>query len=187
MEQLAMITVDRIEAQRVLLRKAQDTDREGLIELRTDPRVGAHIGGALPRERVERYLDELGGAAHATAAPGSFIVADRFTDDLLGTFELKRRPSDWPGHVTETGEELELGYLMLPEVWGAGLAREAAAALLRAAAQELPDQPVLISTESANERSLALAVRLGFRPVQTFEWFDNTQTLCLASLHSFAA
>ncbi|MEV4124349.1 GNAT family N-acetyltransferase [Nocardia sp. NPDC049707] len=182
-----MLSAVEIAAQRVLLRKARDTDRERLIELRTDPQVGAYIGGPLPRERVEQYLDEIGGAANATTTPGTFVIADKATDDLLGTFELKRRAADYPGHVTEDGEELELGYLMRPDIWGAGLASEAATAVLLAAADELPDQPVLIATQTANKRSLSLALRLGFQPVSTFVWFDAEQTLCVASLHSFKA
>lgn len=59
--------------------------------------------------------------------------------------------------------------------------------MLRAAADELPDQPVLIATQTANKRSLRLAARLGFQPVSTFEWFDAGQTLCRAALHSFKA
>lgn len=187
MNQLSMLSAVRIATDRVLLRKALDTDRERLIELRTDPQVGAYIGGLLPRKSVEQYLDRIGGAANATATPGSFIIADKATGDLLETFELKRRPADWPGHVLDDGEELELDFLMRPDAWGAGLASEAATAVLRTAADELPDQPVLISTQTANERSLGLAARLGFQPVSTFEWFDAEQTLCLASLYSFKA
>jgi len=101
--------------------------------------------------------------------------------------ELKRRDADLPGHVTQDGEELELGYLLRRDAWGAGLAFEAATAALRAAADELPDQPVILLTHTANERSLRLAVRLGFQPVSTFELFDAEQTLGVASLHSFKA
>ncbi|MFX0578159.1 GNAT family N-acetyltransferase [Nocardia nepalensis] len=187
MNQLSMLSAVQIAAERVLLRKACDADRERLIGLRTDPEVAAYIGGPLPREGVEQFLDGIGGAANATATPGTFIIADKATNNLIGTFELKRRRADWPGHVTDDGEELELGYLMRREAWGAGLAFEAATAVLRAAADELPDQPVLISTQTANRRSLRLAVRLGFQPVGTFEWFDAEQTLCMASLHSFKA
>ncbi|MGY0235420.1 GNAT family N-acetyltransferase [Longispora urticae] len=82
--------------------------------------------------------------------------------------------------------KLELGYLLRRDAWGAGLAYEASAAALRAAAAELPDQPVILVTQSANARSLRLAARLGFQPVGTFEQFDAEQTLGrLASLHSF--
>lgn len=187
MNQLPMLSAVQIATDRVLLRKARDADRERLIELQTDPEVGAYIGGPRLREDVEQRLDAIGGTANATATPGTFVIADKATDDLIGTLVLSRRAADQPGHVTEDGEELELGYVMRRDAWGAGLAFEAATAALRAAADELPDQPVIIVTQTANERSLRLAVRLGFQPVSTFEWFDAEQTLGLASLHSFKA
>lgn len=184
MVQSPTLSAVEIAAERVLLRKARAADRERLIELRTDSEVAAYIGGPRRREDVERYLDEIGGVANATDAPGTFIIADKATDDLLGTFELRRRAPDQPGRVAG-GEELELGYLMRREAWGAGLASEAATAVLRTAAAELPDQPVLIVTQTANKRSLGLATRLGFRPITTFEQFDAEQTLLAASLHLF--
>ena len=176
-----------IAAGRVVLRKARDTDRQRLIELRTDPEVGAYIGGPRRRADVERHIDEIGGTANTTTTPGVFVIADKATDDLIGTLVLTRRAADEPGHVTEGGGELELGYLLRRDAWGAGLAFEATTAALRAAAGELPDQPVLLVTQTANKRSLSLAARLGFQPVSTFEWFDAEQTLCVANLHSFTA
>ncbi|MGY2063770.1 GNAT family N-acetyltransferase, partial [Nocardia gipuzkoensis] len=131
---------------------------------------------------VEGRLDAVG-VANVTAAAGVFVVADGESDEPLGTLMLVRRAADEPGHVVEGGEELELSYLLRRRAWGVGLAYEAAEAVLRAAAAELPDQPVLIITRSANERSLKLAARLGFRPVGTFELFGAEQTLATAPLH----
>jgi RimJ/RimL family protein N-acetyltransferase len=176
----------RIEADRIVLRKSLDADRDRVIELRTDPEVGAHIGGPSPREAVERRIDEVG-MTNLTNIPGLFVVADKATDAFLGTVQLLRVAADEPGHLTEGAEELELGYLLHRDAWGAGFAFEAANAVLRAPAAELPDQPVILRTRTANERSLRLAARLGFRPVRTFEWFDAEQTLCVADLHSFHA
>jgi RimJ/RimL family protein N-acetyltransferase len=187
MNQLPMLSAVHIATDRVLLRKARDTDRERLIELQTDPEAGAYIGGPRTREDIEQRLDAIGGVASVTAPPGVFIIADKATDDLIGTVSLQRRAPDEPGHVTEDGHELELGCLLRRDVWGAGLAFEATTAVLRAAADELPDQPVILLTQTANERSLRLAVRLGFQPVSTFEWFDAEHSLCQASLHSFKA
>lgn len=181
-----MLSAVRIATDRVVLRKARDSDRDGLIELKTDPEVCAYLGGPLAREAVEQRLDAIG-PANVTASPGAFVIADKATDDLLGTLELKRRAADRAGHIITDGEELELGYLLRRRAWGAGLAFEAATAALRAAAHELPDQPVILLTQTANERSLRLAVRLGFQPVSTFESFGAEQTLALASLHSFKA
>ncbi|MDI6105974.1 GNAT family N-acetyltransferase [Actinoplanes sp. NEAU-A12] len=187
MSQLSMLSAVEIATDRVLLRKARDADRERLIELQTDPQVWGYLGGPRLRETVEQRLDEIGGAANATPNPGGFVIADKATDDLIGTVELKRRAAELPGHVTEGGEELELGYLLRPDAWGAGLAFEATIAALRAAADELPDQPVILVTQTANARSLRLAARLGFQPVSTFREYDAEQTLALASLHSFKA
>ncbi|BCK66820.1 hypothetical protein Srufu_007730 [Streptomyces libani subsp. rufus] len=58
---------------------------------------------------------------------------------------------------------------------------------MRAAAGELPDQPVLVVTQTANERSLKLAARLGFQHMSTFEAHDAEQTLAATNLHSFPA
>jgi RimJ/RimL family protein N-acetyltransferase len=187
MSQLPMLSAVEIATDRVVLRKGRDADRERLIELQTDPEVWAYLGGPRVREALEQRLDEVGGPAAATATPGVFIIADKATDELIGTLEVKRRAADLPGHVIEGGEELELGYLLRPDVWGAGLAFEAATAALRATADELPDQPVIILTQSANERSLKLAARLGFQPVKTFVQYDAEQTLAVADLHSFKA
>lgn len=186
MSELPTLSAVRITADRVVLRPAGDGDRDRLIELRIDPEVNAHIGGPGRREDVERRIEELGGLSNAFA-PGAFTIADKATDTLLGTVQLTRIPLDEPGHVTETGEELGLGYMLHRDAWGAGLAFEATTAILRAAAAELPDEPVLLITQSANTRSLRLAARLGFRPVSTFEAYDAEQTLSVADLHSFKA
>ncbi|MGX1771662.1 GNAT family N-acetyltransferase [Nocardia brasiliensis] len=185
MSQLPTLSVSEITSERVVLRKAREGDRAGLIDLQTDPPVRAYLGGPRARTDVEQYLDAVG-IANVAAAAGVYIIADRKTDLLLGTLQLTRRSGEEPGHLTEDGEELELGYLLRHEMWGSGFAFEAATCALRTAAAELPDQPVLIVTQTANERSLKLATRLGFRPVSTFEAFGAQQTLATAALHAFA-
>ncbi|WP_405677709.1 GNAT family N-acetyltransferase [Streptomyces sp. NBC_01511] len=186
MNALPTLSTTELTTDRLRLRKAHDADVDGLIELQTDPQVRAHLGGPRPREVVQQYFDAYGISAIA-GAPGTYVIADKESDQLLGTLVLDRRSADVPGHVTEEGGELELTYLLRHGSWGAGLAFEAATAVLRAAAGELPDQPVLAVAQTANERSLKLATRLGFRPVDTFEAFDAEQTLAAADLHSFKA
>ncbi|TPG25617.1 GNAT family N-acetyltransferase [Mycolicibacterium hodleri] len=150
----------------------------------TDPDVRAYLGGAQSRAAFARDLDEAGVPA-ATDSAGSFVIADRHTDAFLGTVSLTRRGVHRPGHLRPCGEELELAYTLNRPFWGRGVAYQAASAVLGAAAVELPDEPVIIVTQSANARSLNLARRLGFEPVMTFEEFDAQQTLAVASLHGF--
>ncbi|WP_424863736.1 GNAT family N-acetyltransferase [Streptomyces sp. MMS24-I29] len=178
------LSATEITTDRLRLRKARDTDIDGLIELQTDPQVRAHLGGPRPRSVVEQYFDANGISAIA-GKPGTYVIADKESDRFIGTLVLDRRSADLPGHVTEDGGELELAYLLRRGSWGAGLAFEAATAMLRAAAGELPDQPVLVVTQTANERSLKLATRLGFQPMGTFEAYDAEQSLAVADLHSF--
>ncbi len=160
------VTAERLETPRLVLRPPVDGDRDAAIHLGTDPGVTAHLGVRPPK-------------------PGAYLVADRTTDGCLGLVTLDRRPASRPGHVVPEGEELEIGCIFARWAWGQGYAAEAAGALLRAAAEELPDQPVVLVTQTANERSLALAARLGFVPAQTFVEFDAEQTLATADLAAF--
>ncbi|GAB2450404.1 GNAT family N-acetyltransferase [Streptosporangium sandarakinum] len=185
MSQSPTLSAAEIPSERLLLRRALlDTDREGLIELSTDPDVRAYIGGPRPRSEVEQHFDSVL-AADATTRPGSYVIANNATNRVIGMVMLSRRSAGSPGPVTGDGEELELGYELRRGAWGAGYAFEAATAVLRAAAGELPDQPVLLTTQTANTRSLNLATRLGFRPVSTFEEYGAEQTLCTARLSMF--
>jgi RimJ/RimL family protein N-acetyltransferase len=186
MNALPTLSATEIVTARLRLRKAHVSDVDALIELQTDPQVRAHLGGPRPRGLVEQYFEAHGISAVA-GKPGTYVIADRETDRPSGTLVLDRRSADLPGHVTEEKAELELSYLLRRGSWGAGLAFEAATAVLRAAAGELPDQPVLLVTQTANERSLRLAGRLGFQRVGTFEAYDAEQTLAVAALHSFKA
>jgi RimJ/RimL family protein N-acetyltransferase len=182
MNQLPVVAAVEIRSERLLLRtELRETDREGLIDLATDPEVNAYLGGPQSREQIERRLDEIL-AGNSVSRPGSYVIADGPTNLPLGTLHLSRRPADDPGHI---GEDLELGYLLRRSAWGAGYAFEAITALLRAAAEELPDQPVVLATQTANARSLKLAARLGFRRTRTFVAFDAEQALCSAELSAF--
>ncbi|CRZ14300.1 GNAT family N-acetyltransferase [Mycolicibacterium neworleansense] len=179
-----MLTANRIDAERVRLRRGRDDDAEGLIETQTDERVRRFLGG--PRAEVDvRAAVVSVGAANLLAADGCYVVADRESDDMLGMVTLSRRDPELPGHVRAGGGELELSYVFRARAWGSGYASEAAHALLRCAAEQLADQPILIVTQAANLAALRLAGRLGFTQVGTFEQFNALQVLATAELGTF--
>lgn len=180
------LTALRIDAGDVVLRKARADDRDAIIAHVTDADVRAHLGGPQERAAVERDLDGSGVAA-VTDAPGAYVIADKATDDFLGTISLTRRGAHHPGHLTPEGEELELAYTLCRSDWGRGVAFRAATALLRRAAADMPDEAVIVVTQSTNERSLRLARRLGFTPAMRFDEFGAEQTLAVVNLREFAA
>jgi RimJ/RimL family protein N-acetyltransferase len=90
---------------------------------------------------------------------------------MIGTVTFDRRDAD-PG-----GGQLELGYLFLPQAWGFGYAAEACAAALDWIAGALPGEPVLLCTQTANDRSMRLATKLGFTEVERFEQYGAEQWL----------
>ncbi|TVX95120.1 GNAT family N-acetyltransferase [Mycolicibacterium porcinum] len=177
-------TAARIDAERVRLRKGCDDDAEGLIETQTNERVRRFLGG--PRAEADvRAAVTSAGAAALLAAEGCYVVVDRESDHMLGMVTLDRRDPGLPGHVQDGGGELELSYVFRAQAWGRGYATEAARALLRCAAGQLSDQPVVIVTQAANLAALRLVDRLGFTRVGTFEEFGAEQVLATARLATF--
>src|SRR5262245_37810004 len=134
-----------IATERLVLRESEARDRAAFIELFASPEVGTYIGGAQPRDELERTVPEV-----PRRRPGRFVV------DLDGTMI---------GMVTldQHDAETELGYLFLPEAWGFGYAAEACAAVLDWFAE-----PVVLRTQTANDRSMRLAAKLGFTEVKRF-------------------
>jgi len=82
--------------------------------------------------------------------------------------------------------DAELGYLFLPAAWGRGYALEACVAALGWFATALPGEPVVLTTQTANNRALRLAAKLGFTEVERFEEYGAEQWFggWTSSIHS---
>lgn len=157
-----------IRTERLVLREPEARDRPAAIELFASPEVGAYIGGPRPRDELEREMPEV-----PRRCPGRFAVD--LDGAMIGMVTLDRRDAERPGHVRPDGGEAELGYLFLPQAWGCGYAAEACAAALDWFAGALPGEPVVLCTQSANERSTRLATKLGFTEVERFEEYGAEQ------------
>jgi RimJ/RimL family protein N-acetyltransferase len=151
-----------------VLRASESRDRAAFIELNASPEVGTYIGGPRPRDELERALPET-----PDRRPGLFVI--ELDGAMIGTIELNRRDAEHRSHVRPDAGEAELGYLFLPEAWGRGYAAEACAAALGWFAEALPGEPVALYTQTANDRSMRLAAKLGFTEVQRFEEWGAEQ------------
>ncbi|MEU8947690.1 GNAT family N-acetyltransferase [Streptomyces sp. NPDC048489] len=157
-----------IRTERLVLRESEARDRVAFIELFASPEVGTYIGGPRPRDELERTAPEVPGRR-----PGFFVID--LDGAMIGMITLDRRDAERPGHVRPDAGEAELGYMFLPEAWGCGYAAEACAAALDWFADALPDEPVVLCTQTANERSMRVAAKLGFTEVERFEEYDAEQ------------
>lgn len=157
-----------IRTEQLVLREPEARDRAAFVELFASPEVGTYIGGPRPRDELERTLPEVPGRR-----PGLFVVD--LDGAMIGMITLDRRDAERPGHVHPDGQEAELGYLFLPDAWGQRYAAEACAAALDWFAGALPGEPVVLCTQTANNRSMRVAAKLGFTEVERFQEYGAEQ------------
>jgi RimJ/RimL family protein N-acetyltransferase len=157
-----------IRTERLVLRESEARDRAAVIELFASPEVGTYVGGPQPRDELERAVPEVPGRR-----PGFFVVD--LDGAMIGMITLDRRDAEHRGHVRPDAGEADLGYLFLPEAWGCGYAAEACAAALGWFAGALAGEPVVLCTQTANDRAMRLAAKLGFIEVERFEEYGAEQ------------
>lgn len=151
-----------------MLRASQARDRAAFLELFASAEVGTYIGGPRTRDELERAVPAVPGRR-----PGLFVVD--LDGAMIGTVTLDRRNTERLGHLSPDGGEADLGYLFLPEAWGCGYAVEACAAALGWFARAFPGEPVVLTTQTANTRSLRVAAKLGFTEVERFDEYGAEQ------------
>ncbi|MCP2248694.1 GNAT family N-acetyltransferase [Lentzea aerocolonigenes] len=157
-----------IKTERLVLRESAPEDRATFIDLFTSPEVGTYIGGPHQRDEMERTAPEVPGRRF-----GCFVVD--LDGAMIGMISFDRRTPASSGLFLPEGGEAELGYLFLPRSWGHGYAAEACAAALDWFHGSHPGEPVVLTTQTANQASMHLAAKLGFTEVDRFEEFGAEQ------------
>ena len=159
-----------IRTERLVLRESEARDRAALIELFASPEVGTYIGGPRSRDELERAVPDVPGRRRG------FFAVD-LDGAMIGMVTFDRRDAEGPGPVRPDAGEAWFGYMFLPAAWGRGYAAEACAAALDWFADMLPGKPVVLCTQTANDRAMRLAAKLGFTEVERFEAFGAEQWL----------
>jgi RimJ/RimL family protein N-acetyltransferase len=115
----------------VQLRDVEIGDLDIYVRLRCDPATMAELGGPLPREGIEEKVRRDAREAAADIAWIKMIIADESVPErVAGTVTL------W-SHEPEAGSPIsEIGWMVLPEFQGRGLAKHATRALLERARDE---------------------------------------------------
>ena len=139
-----MITTDRLR-----LRPMALADLDELVALHAEPEV-VRFMGSLDREQAVERLD-VDRRDWSERGHGLMAITERGNGRFLGRTGLKY----WP----EFGET-EVGWVLRTDVWGQGLANEAAAACVRWGFENLSDPYFTAMIRPDNARSIKVAERL---------------------------
>ena len=147
---------------RLLLRPFTLDDAPFILRLLNEPSFITNIAdkGVRTEEQAQDYLQQGPMASYATHGHGLWMVAHRGTGVPMGMCGLIRR---------EALPEVDLGYAFLPEFWGQGYAREAAAACLAWGRQMLGATGILAIVSPGNAPSIRLLEALSFRATGRME------------------
>jgi RimJ/RimL family protein N-acetyltransferase len=137
--------------ERLLLRLPEAGDLDGFAAFAADAETMRHLGGVKTRSEVWRSLCEMRGAWEIRGF-AMFSVIERATGRWVGRIG-PWQPEGWPG--------TEVGWGVLPDFAGRGYAYEAAVAAMDYAVDVLGWDDVCHTIAPDNNRSIALAERLG--------------------------
>lgn len=152
-----------LETDRLRLRRFTEDDLDALAALDGDPEVMRHISGGIPRTRseiAERILPAY--IAYYDESPefGFFVAEDRRTGRFLGWFHFRPYKGD--------EAEIELGYRLIRDVWGQGLATEGSCALILRGFTTLDVPRVVATAFKANAASQRVMEKVGLRHEEDF-------------------
>ncbi|MCW8878275.1 MAG: GNAT family N-acetyltransferase [Kangiellaceae bacterium] len=145
-----------IETDRLILRELDLDDAPFILKLVNEPSWLENIGDKNVNSiaDAERYLNE--GPLKSYQENGFGLY--------LAELKLKKYPVGLCGLVKREGlEHPDIGYALMPDFWGAGLASEAARATLEYAQNSLGIAQVLGITSMNNASSIRVLEKIGFR------------------------
>jgi RimJ/RimL family protein N-acetyltransferase len=144
-------------SERLNLRPWADADAPSLASMNADPEVMHDQGGPISRAESDRRLDRFK-AAFEQHGFTRWALECRTTGSFLGYAGLMP-----VGRSHPLGPPVEIGWRLVREAWGRGLATEAAKEALSDAFSRLQFEEIFAYTSKENVRSQAIMERLGLR------------------------
>ncbi|GLH71993.1 N-acetyltransferase [Geothrix limicola] len=145
-----------IQTKRLTIRLLALEDAPFILRLLNEPSFIENIGDKDVRTlaQAENYLSQGPLTSYAAHGHGLWMVQHRTTGNPMGMCGLIKR---------DTLPELDLGYALVPEFWGLGYGREAAAACLDWGRNTLGLEGILAIVSPGNAASTRLLESLDFR------------------------
>lgn len=155
------------QTERLRLRRLELRDAAWIKRLVNEPSFIENIGDRNVKsiEDAERYLSEGPVASYAKFGFGLWAVERKSDGAPLGMCGLLKR---------DALEHADVGFAFFPEYWGQGYALEAAKESMRFGQTTLAMPEIWAITSPANQRSIRLLEKLGFRFAEQRSMFGPT-------------
>jgi ribosomal-protein-alanine N-acetyltransferase len=143
-----------IETDRIILRESVADDAEAFFEFNSDPDVMRFVGDEVwesvehTREKLAAYPD------YKEHGYGRWAVVYKPDNRVIGFNGLK---------YLDDLDEVDLGYRLLPEYWGRGIATESSRAVLAYGFDELNMDKIIGLVLPENSRSIHVLKKMGMR------------------------
>jgi len=145
--------------ERLTLRGPKASDVESIIDFYADPVRSMGFGGVLPRDEAWRWFASMIGHWHLRGY-GFWTITLTGDDSAAGICGIWN-PEGWP--------EPEMGWIVFPGYEGKSIAFEAATAVRHHAYTQMGFTTLTSNIVPGNDRSIALAERLGAVLERTYE------------------
>lgn len=156
-----------IETERLRLRDWRETDLLPFQQMNANRQVRRYFPSLLSYKRSEHDMKKMDEAIQLHGI-GLFAVELKETNGWLGFIGLNYVPKE----SKYTFEELpfyEIGWRLIPEVWGNGFATEGAAAVLKYAKEQGIEEVYAFTSEN-NEASRKVMEKIGMKRFDHFEY-----------------
>ena len=162
---LAFEVKKKMETERLILRRWEESDAEDLYKYASDPDVGP-IAGWPPHQSVDESRDVI---KNVLSGKEAYAICLKEDDKAIGAIELKLN-----GHtdMTDRDDECELGYWLGKPFWGQGIMPEAAKEMLRYAFENIGMTKVWCGYYEGNTKSKRVQEKVGFKYQWTTEDVD---------------
>jgi RimJ/RimL family protein N-acetyltransferase len=152
-----------LETERLLLRRFTLDDASFILELVNDPAWIEHIGdrNVHSLEEARAYLRRGAMDMYERVGFGMWIMVLKSSGEVVGTCGLIRR---------EALEDVDIGFAMLPQHRGKGLALEAARGVFEHATVALGMERLVAIVSAANQKSIRILESIGMRYEKTIRF-----------------
>jgi ribosomal-protein-alanine N-acetyltransferase len=151
-------SIERIQTERLICERVRRGHADELRVLVLDPEVAATTWAGPNPPTAADVLDQVSSDDEhwERFGFGPWLMRDRFGGQMVGRGGLK--------HTLSTGvDEVEVGWAIVPERWGRGLATELALAAVEVAFGELGLEDLIAFTLPTNLASRRVMEKAGFR------------------------